>query len=635
MPVPDRRQPPPRIQIERVAPVVDAGRYPAKASVGGSVRVSADVFRDGHEVLRAVVRVKGPGDRAFTEVPMVPTDHDDGGNGYAGAFPVDRQGRWTFGIEAWADAFASWTSEMTRKLAAGEADLSGELSEGKLLVEEALKRAKGADKAALQAALDGWDTTAATNRPLIEAMGRLPDRSAGTKTGAFNLEVDRVRSAFGAWYELFPRSWGGLQGVAQVAPRLAELGFDVIYLPPIHPIGLKNRKGRNNTMTPAPEDPGSPWAIGREGEGGHDAIHPELGTEADFDALIAACEDSGIEVALDFAIQCSADHPWLTEHPEWFQQRPDGTLKYAENPPKKYQDIYNVDWDNEDWRGLWQALLDVVLHWVSKGVRIFRVDNPHTKPLPFWEWLIAEVRAVEPDVVFLAEAFTKAAMMRALGKIGFSQSYTYFAWKDSREELIEYVVELAYSGMADYYRPNFWPNTPDILTEQLQHGGPPAFHARLVLAATLSPSYGIYSGYERFENLPVKPGSEEYEDSEKYEAKERRLDGPLLPVIKRLNLLRRAHPALQELANVRFVGTDNDNLIGYVKKTGDDAVLVVVNCDPHGVQEGNFDIPLEAELPHELQVHDALSGDRFTWHLGRNYVRLSPGGAHVLEVTNG
>jgi len=631
MPLPDGRRPPPRILIERPQPSVDGGRYPAKACVGDEVPVSADVFRDGHEVLRAVVRYRGPGDTEWSEAALAPYDADIGGNGFEGSFPVDRQGGWSFAFEAWADAFGSWRTEITRKLDADQEDLTSELLEGKAIVEATAARAKGEDMDRLNAVLTEWTLDEAISVDVAQAAARWPDRSQATHTGPLALEVDRVRARYGAWYELFPRSWGGLQGTAAVVPQLAALGFDVLYLPPIHPIGVKNRKGRNNAVTAAPGDPGSPWAIGSP-DGGHDAIHPELGTEADFDALVAACREHDMDLALDFAIQCSADHPWLTEHPEWFSKRPDGTLKYAENPPKKYQDIYNVNWDTEDWRGLWQALLEVVQHWVRRGVRVFRVDNPHTKPFAFWAWLIAEIRAEEPDVVFLAEAFTKAAVMRALAKIGFSQSYTYFTWKSSRHELIEYMVELTTSGMQDYYRPNFFANTPDILTEQLQHGGPPAFHARLVLAATLSPSYGIYSGYERFEHVPVKPGSEEYLDSEKYEAKARRLDGPLLPVVHKLNTMRRAHPALQHLANVRFLGTENDQLIAYVKHHGADTVITVVNLDPGSVQEGIADVPYESGLPPAYAVRDGLTSERFTWYVGRNFVRLDPGGAHVLEV---
>ncbi|MDX6665788.1 MAG: hypothetical protein QOG68_1994, partial [Solirubrobacteraceae bacterium] len=462
----------------------------------------------------------------------------------------------------------------------------------------------------------------------------LPEETGRTRSGrVIELDVERPRARFGAWYELFPRSWGGLTGVREQLPQLAELGFDVVYLPPIHPIGTTNRKGRNNTLVAGPGDPGSPWAIGHHAHGGHDAIAPEHGTIKDFDHLVAVADDHEIDIALDFAIQCSADHPWLTEHPEWFNHRPDGTLKYAENPPKKYQDIYNVNWDSEDWRGLWQALLDVVLHWCEHGVRVFRVDNPHTKPLPFWEWLIAEVRKRHPDTVFLAEAFTKAAMMRTLAKLGFDQSYTYFTWKTSRHDLIEYMVELATSGMQEYYRPNFFANTPDILHAYLVDGGPPAFRARLVLAATLSPSYGIYSGYEHFENVPVRPGSEEYADSEKYEIKQRALDGPLLPLVRTLNEARRAHPALQFLANLWFMDAGNEELLAYAKRTGDDIVLVVVNLNAHWAQEGAVTVPANLGLPPAFGVDDLLSGAAYDWRIGPNYVRLEPGDAHLMVIT--
>ena len=631
MPAPDSRRPPARILIERPRPSVDCGRYPAKACVGDEVPVSADVLRDGHEVLRAVVRFRAPGEKGWAEAPLAPYDAHAGGNGFEGAFPVDRQGRWSFVFEAWADTFGSWRTEVTRKLDAQQEDLSSELLEGRAIVESTVARAKGADRKRLTVALTEWTLDEAISVDVAQAVMRWPDRSQATRSDVLEMEVDRARARYGAWYELFPRSWGGLKGTTAVVPQLAALGFDVLYLPPIHPIGVKNRKGRNNAVTAAAKDPGSPWAIGSP-DGGHTAIHPQLGTEEDFDALVTACGEHGMDLALDFAIQCSADHPWLAEHPDWFSQRPDGTLKYAENPPKKYQDIYNVNWDTEDWRGLWQALLEVVQHWVGKGVRVFRVDNPHTKPFGFWEWLIKEIRDEQPDVVFLAEAFTKAAVMRALAKIGFSQSYTYFTWKTSRQELTDYVVELATSGMQDYYRPNFFANTPDILGEDLQHGGPPAFHARLVLAATLSPTYGIYSGFERFENVPVKPGSEEYLDSEKYEAKERRLDGPLLPVVHKLNTLRRAHPALQQLADVRFLGTENDQLIAYLKRHGGDTVITVVNLDPFAVHEGIAEVPYESGLPATYEVRDGLTGEQFTWYVGRNFVRLNPGGAHVLEV---
>ncbi|HUZ28170.1 MAG TPA: alpha-amylase family glycosyl hydrolase, partial [Solirubrobacteraceae bacterium] len=447
------------------------------------------------------------------------------------------------------------------------------------------------------------------------------------------IEVDRLAARFGAWYELFPRSWGGLQGVAKRLPELAELGFDVVYLPPIHPIGRTNRKGPDNALLAGTDDPGSPWAIGDE-TGGHDAIHPDLGTLADLKHLTASARDHGIDIALDFAIQASADHPWLREHPEWFQRRPDGTLKYAENPPKRYQDIYNFNWDTPDRQGLWNAMLDVVLYWVDCGVKVFRVDNPHTKPFAFWAWLIEQVHRRDRDVVFLAEAFTRRAVMRHLAKLGFSQSYTYFTWKNSRPELTEYVSELAYSGEQEYFRPNFFVNTPDILHAYLQHGGRPAFEARLVLAATLSPSYGIYSGFENVENVAVREGSEEYLHSEKYELKTRALNGELLPLIARVNYIRRDNPALQRFSNVTFLDTASDALIAYAKQTSGNTVIMVVNLDPHQTQEGVATVPASLGLPPSFTAHDLLSDQRFAWRIGRNYVRLEPGvrQAHVIRV---
>jgi starch synthase (maltosyl-transferring) len=421
--------------------------------------------------------------------------------------------------------------------------------------------------------------------------------------------------------------------VKEALPALAELGFDIVYLPPIHPIGVTNRKGRDNSLTAAPGDPGSPWAIGSR-EGGHEAVHPELGSLEDVRTLTEAAREVGIEIALDYAIQCSADHPWLREHPEWFHHRPDGTLKYAENPPKRYQDIYNVNWDTPDWRGLWNALLEVMLQWVDLGIKVFRVDNPHTKPFPFWEWLIHEVHARDRDVIFLAEAFTRRAVMRHLAKIGFSQSYTYFTWKNARWELTEYVSELASSGEQEYFRPNFFVNTPDILHAYLQHGGRPAFEARLVLAATLSPSYGVYSGYENVEHVAVRQGSEEYLHSEKFELKARALDGPLLPLIRTLNQARRANPALQELSNVTFLETANEALIAYAKHSRGNTLITVVNIDPHQTQEGVAVVPAALGLPPVFTVHDLLSGERFQWRIGPNFVRLEPGvrQAHVNLV---
>jgi starch synthase (maltosyl-transferring) len=601
VPLPKPNEPPARIQIQRVTPQVDCGRYPVKRTEGDRVDVTAVVFRDGHEQLGASIRFKPPGATRWQEAPLEALGNDY----WAGSFRVDRPGSWCYRVEAWVDRVASLQEELRRKVDAGQKDLASELAEGAVLL--------GAQELTVEAAL----------------AAPAGDRFGKAWSATYAVDVDRPLARFGAWYELFPRSWGGFEGVRAVLPALAELGFDVVYLPPIHPIGRSNRKGRNNALTARPKDPGSPWAIGSE-DGGHDAIDPELGTLAEFERLVADAKKLELEIALDFAIQCSPDHPWLKQHPEWFNRRPDGTLKYAENPPKRYQDIYNVNFESDDWKGLWTALRDVVLFWVAHGVTVFRVDNPHTKPVPFWEWLIGEVRSEHPEVIFLAEAFTRPAMMTTLGKVGFAQSYTYFTWKNTRWELLEFMGQLL--EWKETYRPNCFANTPDILHEYLQVGGPPAFRTRLVLAATLSPSYGIYSGFERFENVPVREGSEEYLDSEKYEAKRRALDGPLLPLVSVLNQARRENPALQYLDNVTFLETENEQLFAFMKRTADNAVITVVNLDPFAAQEGVCLLPVSTGLPPAYRVRDLLGADDWTWHIGRNFVRLEPGQAHLLKV---
>jgi starch synthase (maltosyl-transferring) len=639
MPAPKGAESPARIRINYPAPTVDGGRYPAKRCIGDTVTVAADVFRDGHEIMRAVVRYKAPGSRRWVETPMQPLDAHINGVRWQGEFTVETAGRWEWTIEAWSDQFATWRDELQRKVAAAQDDLAGEISEGVVMLEDAAARAKsGDDRATIEGALDalngGAPPAAALAPDLFEAMERVAERHGATRLPQnLALDVDRVRARFSSWYELFPRSWGGLKGVEEQIPAIADLGFDVLYFPPIHPIGRKNRKGRNNALTAGPDDPGSPYAIGAA-EGGHDAVHPELGTMDDMRSLCATAREHGMDVALDLALNASADHPWLTEHPEWFLQRPDGTIKYAENPPKKYQDIYNFNWDTPAWREMWEEWLRVMLVWVEAGVKVFRVDNPHTKPFPFWEWLIAEVHKVDRDVIFLAEAFTRRAVMRELGKLGFTQSYTYFTWKNSRWELTEYVNELAWGPEREYFRPNFFPVTPDILHAYLQHGGPPAFVSRLVLAGTLSPSYGIYSGYESFENVPVREGSEEYLNSEKYEARERALDGPLLPMIRRINEIRHENPALQVLSNVFWLETQNDGLIAYAKQLPGNCILAVVNIDPHHAQEGAVTIPAQLGLPPVFAVEDLLTGDHYDWRIGSNYVRLDPAGtqAHIFRV---
>ena len=635
---------PSRIVIQYPSPAIDDGRFAVKRCVGDTVTVSADVFRDGHELIRAVVRFRGPVDSHWREAELTRIDAHLAGVRWATEIEVDRQGRWQYTIEAWTDVFGTWRAELERKVTAGQTELAGELSEGIVLLAGAAQRIRAKKARALveHALATLRDETVPESAKHDVALGpellaalQSDDERRGRVTleEPLRIEVDRLRARFGSWYELFPRSWEGLSGAQAQLPRLAELGFDILYLPPIHPIGETNRKGRDNALVAGPGDPGSPWAIG-SADGGHEAVHPELGTIEDLRSLTSAAAELGIDVALDFAIQCSADHPWLTEHPEWFHRRPDGTLKYAENPPKRYQDIYNVNWDSPDWRALWDALLEVMLQWVDCGVKVFRVDNPHTKPFAFWAWLIDEVHARDRDVIFLAEAFTKRAVMRHLGKLGFSQSYTYFTWKNARWELTEYVSELAYSGEQEYFRPNFFANTPDILHAYLQHGGAAAFEARAVLAATLSPSYGIYSGYEQFENLAVREGSEEYLHSEKYEIRQRTLDGPLLPLIGRLNAVRRANRALQELSNITFLETANDALIAYAKRSAGNAVIVVVNIDPHQAQAGMTLIPASLGLPPIFTVCDLLSDVRYQWRIGSNYVRLEPGvrQAHVFRA---
>ncbi len=618
---------------------MDCGRYAPKRTVGDTVDVQADIFRDGHEKLRAVVKYKPPGGRRWLETPMTELDAHVDGVRWGGSFTVETTGTWQFTIEAWSDVFATWHDELRRKVEAnlGE-DLSGELSEGVVLLRDSGSK-HPAVKEALETLQDSGATAqakydAALGNELFEAMEAIQQRHGKAALDKpLPLEVDRVKARFGAWYELFPRSWGGLKETEKQIPAIAGLGFDVLYVLPIHPIGRNKRKGRNNSLTAGPDDPGSPYAIGAE-EGGHDAVHPELGTQSDVVDLCKTASTHGMDVCFDLALNASADHPWLTEHPEWFQQRPDGTLKYAENPPKRYQDIYNFNWDTEAWESLWQAWLDIVLHWVKAGVKFYRVDNPHTKPFAFWEWLIKEVHKVDRDVVFLAEAFTKRAVMQELAKLGFTQSYTYFTWKNSRWELTEYVNELAHSEEREYFRPNFFPVTPDILHAYLVHGGPPAFVTRLVLAATLSPSYGIYSGFENFENVPVREGSEEYLNSEKYEIRERALDGPLLPMIRRLNEIRRENPALQHLSNVQFLEAQNDALIAYAKQEPGNTVIVIANVDPHNAQEGLVVIPAQLGLPPVFTVEELLTGDHFDWRIGGNYVRLDPSGnqTHVLRV---
>jgi starch synthase (maltosyl-transferring) len=628
-----------RILIEQVYPELDDGRFPVKRVVGDSLELWADILRDGHDVLRAAVLYRPEDAGEWREAPMRHFDNDR----WVGAVPLLENARYRYTIEAWTDGFASWRADTAKKRDAGQ-PIDSELIEGRALVAAALPRAEAADRRLLERLLRDFDEGDGETRAgimlsllLAEAMERAGERRDRTRyPRELEVVVDRPRARFGAWYEMFPRSQGSIMGqgatFADAALRLREvkeMGFDVVYLPPIHPIGRINRKGRNNSLTARPGDPGSPYAIGAA-EGGHDAVHPELGGIAGFRHFIAEAEAQGLEVALDYAIQCSPDHPWVKEHPQWFAFRPDGSIKYAENPPKKYQDIVNVDFYNSDREGLWRALRDIVLFWVGEGVKIFRVDNPHTKPLPFWEWLIREVQADHPEVIFLSEAFTRPKMMRALAKAGFTQSYTYFTWRVSKEELREYGTELAQGPGKEYFRANFFTNTPDILPVHLQKGGRPAFRLRLVLAATLAPSYGIYNGFELCENRAL-PGTEEYLHSEKYEYKVWDWDRPghIKDDIARLNRIRRENAALQELTNLRFYPADDDHVLFYGKMTADgaNAIFVAVNLDPFAAHEATIDLPLADLRIAEVETFTAvelLTGEERRWRGAGQRLRLDP-----------
>ncbi len=630
---------------------MDGGRYAAKRLVGDRCAIGADIYKDGHDILAARVRYRGPGDAEWRFAPLeTDTTMNDR---WEGEILLDRIGRWVFTVEAWTDLFATWRSELRKKHDAGQ-DVSSELLEGAALVARTAARARGAAaRVALRASAARLKEDDASQEERVaygtsdELRGIMEEswtpRDLTTYGCELPLYVDRRRAGFAAWYELFPRSQatepgehGTFADAERRLPRLAELGFDVIYLPPIHPIGQTNRKGKNNSLSPGPDDPGSPWAIGSE-EGGHTAVEPRLGTLQDFERFVARAQSLELEVALDYALQCSPDHPWLKEHPEWFFVRPDGSLKHAENPPKKYQDIYPLNFWCDDREALWEACRDVLLFWCERGVRTFRVDNPHTKPFAFWEWAIAEVQARYPDTIYLAEAFTKPKRMKNLAKLGFTQSYSYFTWRNTPEELRDYVIELTATECAEYMRANLFANTPDILHEYLQQGGRPAFRVRLLLAATLLPIYGIYSGFELAENIPLRPGSEEYLNSEKYEVRVRDYEAPgnLNDEIRRVNAARRDLPALQEYTNVTFHDVDNPNMLFYAKSAPRDAggtargpdVLVVVNTDPHRVHDGTVTVPLALLGLHEGEeyiVEDVLDGARYTWRGARNYVRLDP-----------
>jgi starch synthase (maltosyl-transferring) len=628
------------VWISDVRPELDGGRFPVKREVGETFEVGAVILREGHEALAAVLRYRPVKDTAWHETRMEPLGNDR----WVGRFALTENTRYVYTIEAYADAYRTWAEDIRKRLAAGM-EVTSELLEGAALLRQTLSRTAGADRHRLEACLAALDAAAGPvararlllDEEIAELVETYPDRSAATRYDReLEVVVDRPRARFAAWYEMFPRSQGRVPGshgtFKDCLDRLADLeamGFDVIYLPPIHPIGRSFRKGRNNSLTAGPDDPGSPWAIGNE-HGGHKAVEPALGSLDDFRALAQAARDRGMEIALDYALQCSPDHPYVKQHPEWFHARPDGTIKYAENPPKKYQDIYPLNFYCRDREPLWEELKSIVLFWIEQGVRTFRVDNPHTKPIPFWAWLIAEVQAVYPDVVFLSEAFTRPAVMQALAKVGFTQSYTYFTWRNFKEELTAYFTELTRTEMAEYFRGNLFVNTPDILPPILQTGGPPAFKLRLVLAATLSSVYGIYSGYELCEGAAI-PGTEEYLDSEKYEIKVRDWDAPngLTGYITRINTIRRANPALQAYRNLQFLESDDDSILAYGKGSADgtNTIVVVVNLDPFEPHEARVRLPL-AELgiePEErFQAHELIGDQRHLWKGPTQTVRLDP-----------
>jgi starch synthase (maltosyl-transferring) len=627
-----------RVVIESVTPEIDGGRFPAKRALGERVNVEADVFADGHDALACVLRWRHHSSTVWKDVPMVPTVNDR----WRGEFMVGELGRYFYTIQGWVDAFETWSRQFAKRVEAGQ-DVTQELEVAARMVEAAAARADGSDSNRLQAYATAIrkgsaSATAAIGDELTQLMIQHADKSlAVTYPRELEVIVDPEKARYSTWYELFPRSAGepGQHGtfkdVEKRLPEIAEMGFDVLYMPPIHPIGRTNRKGMNNSATAGPEDPGSPWAIG-SAEGGHKSIDPRLGTLDDFHHLMQAAGQHGIDVALDIAFQCSPDHPYTREHPEWFKHRPDGSIQYAENPPKKYEDIFPFDFESESWRELWEELLSVVVYWIEQGVTILRVDNPHTKPFPFWEWIIGEVKRQHPDVILLAEAFTRPKVMYRLAKVGFTQSYTYFAWRNTAAELVQYFTELAQPPIREYFRPNLWPNTPDILTEYLQAGGRSAFAARLMLAATLGASYGVYGpAFELLEGRSREPGSEEYLDSEKYQIRSWNRDNPdnIRELITLINKVRRENPALQSDRGLRFHPTENDHLIAYTKSTPDlaDVVLTVVNVDPHHTQSGMVTLPLEElgiRRDRGYQAHELLSGARYQWNGPRNFVEINP-----------
>ncbi len=647
---------PSRVIIENVHPEIDGGRFAVKRTAGEQVLVTADIFTDGHDALSACVLFRRSGESSWHETPMQAEVND----AWHASFEVLELGQYEYTIHAWIDHFSSWRRDIKKKADAG-VEILNDILTGAGLVREAVERAPEEFALELQGFVNLLEApkegggglqealAAALDDKLARLMAQFPDRRAAREyEKTLVVEVDRERARFGAWYEMFPRSstaeagrHGTFRDCIERLPYVAEMGFDILYLPPIHPIGRDHRKGKNNNPKCLPEEAGSPWAIGAA-EGGHKAIHPQLGTLEDFHQLVAAAREFGLEVALDIAFQCAPDHPYVKEHPDWFRWRPDGSVQYAENPPKKYEDIYPLNFECGDWKKLWEELKSVMLYWVDQGVRIFRVDNPHTKPFEFWEWAIREIKKQHPDIIFLAEAFTRPKVMYRLAKLGFSQSYTYFAWRNNKWELTEYFTELTQTDVREFFRPNLWPNTPDILTEYLQADGRPAFVARLVLAATLGANYGIYGpAFELCENKPLHAGSEEYLNSEKYEIRNWDINRPdsLKELIARVNQIRHENPAFESNERLRFHSLDNDELIAYSKVTKDlsNIILVVVNLDVRHTQSGWLDVPLDdfGLDPHQTyQAHDLLTESRFLWQGSRNYIELNPQvmPAHILKI---
>jgi starch synthase (maltosyl-transferring) len=652
-----------RVVIEEIKPQVDCGRYPAKRILGDAVTITAAVFGDGHDHVSGRLLYQHSSETDWRSTPLVPQTNDL----WSATFTVDKLGDWRYTIEAWVDHFATWCADLQKRLAAQSPtgtsgsnlesqDIPLALRSGAILLGQAAQHATAPDSNVLTNAAANLKRLADSDAPsldfplpkeIIGLVAKHPNPSFVTRyLQELHLWVDREHARYSTWYELFPRSTspdptrhGTFTDVKALLPTIAAMGFDVLYLPPIHPIGTAFRKGRNNSVTATQDDPGSPWAIGSK-DGGHKSIHSQLGTLREFDALVAATHDLGMELALDIAFQCSPDHPWVTEHPDWFVIRPDGSIQYAENPPKKYQDIFPLNFESPDWRGLWEGLRDVFVYWIRRNVRIFRVDNPHTKALPFWEWCIAEIHKKYPDVIFLAEAFTRPHVMYSLAKAGFTQSYTYFTWRNTKDELQEYFEEISKPPISDFFHPNLWPNTPDILHDTLQTGGRPAFMQRLILAATLGANYGIYGpAFELGENLPAKPGSEEYLNSEKYEIRhwDRSADHSLAPLITQINQIRRENPALHSDGSLHFHPVDNPNILCYSKFSAGNQILVAINLDPAQEQAGWIDLDLkELAIPHNenFEIEDLLTGIHYHWHDRSNYVALRPDvmPAHIFRL---